>query len=174
MGRKKPRFPTTPATRALQAHAPDCFIPLLYDYEERGGAKRAAEVLDFPLHHVVKTLIMHDDQDQGLIVLMHGDCQVDTGALARQIGVKRVSPFTPEKAQKHSGYLVGGTSPFGTRKTMPVHVERSILDLDRILINGGKRGFMLSIDPQLLRDFFEPDGNLHLVQVATLPEGVQG
>ena len=168
MGRTKERFPTTPATRLLHAHDPDCFTPLLYTYEDRGGARVAATQLDFPLHHVIKTLIMHDADEQGLIVLMHGDCQVNTGELARQIGTKRVTPFAPAQAQKHSGYLVGGTSPFGTKKVMPIYAESSIFDIEGdILINGGKRGFMLSISPQLLHDIFAPLELLHLVQVAT-------
>lgn len=168
MGRRnKTRFPTTPATRLLQAHDPHCYTPLLYDYEDRGGAKVAAQKLGVPLHHVVKTLIMHDEHDQGLIVLMHGDCHVNTGELARQIGTKRVTPFSPEQAQKHSGYLVGGTSPFGTRKRMPIYAERSIFEIeDQIIINAGKRGFMFAIAPQLLHDVFDPEGLLHLVQVA--------
>jgi Cys-tRNA(Pro) deacylase len=103
-----------------------------------------------PEHEVVKTLIMQDDQGKGLVVLMHGDCKTSTKNLARQIGRKFVEPCTPEAAQKNSGYLVGGTSPFGLRKPMPVYVESSILELPKIWINGGKRGFLVGIDPQVL------------------------
>jgi Cys-tRNA(Pro) deacylase len=118
-----------------------------YRYEERGGTAVSARELGVDEHVVIKTLIMEDDQQQPLIVLMHGDREVSTKSLARQIGCKTVTPCAPDVAQKHTGYLVGGTSPFGTRKTMPVFVERSIADLDRIYINGGRRGFLIALAP---------------------------
>jgi len=103
-------------------------------------------------HHVVKTLVMQDDQGKGLVVLMHGDCKVSTKNLARQIIVKKIEPCTPEVAQRNSGYMVGGTSPFGLRKPMPIYVERSVLALSKIYINGGRRGFLVGIDPQVLTE----------------------
>lgn len=121
-----------------------------YEYVEHGGTAESSKQLGVPEHEVVKTLIMQDDQGKGLVVLMHGDCKTSTKNLARQIGRKSVEPCTPEAAQKNSGYLVGGTSPFGLRKPMPVYVESSILELPKIWINGGKRGFLVGIDPQVL------------------------
>ena len=107
----------------------------------------SARELGVPEHEVVKTLVMEDEAKRALIVLMHGDRKVSTKNLARQIGVKKVEPCTPEAASRHSGYLVGGTSPFGTRKRLPVYVEKTVLDLKRIYINGGKRGYLVGIDP---------------------------
>ena len=118
-----------------------------YRYEERGGTAVSSRELGVPEHAVIKTLVMEDETKQPLIVLMHGDREVSTKKLARQIGAKTVSPCAPDVAQRHSGYLVGGTSPFGTRKAMPVYMERTIGDLDRLYINGGRRGFLVSLTP---------------------------
>ena len=118
-----------------------------YRYEERGGTAVSARELGVDEHLVIKTLVMEDEKKQPLIVLMHGDRDVSTKNLARQIGCKTVAPCDPEVAQKHTGYLVGGTSPFGTRKTMPVYLERSIAALDRIYVNGGRRGFLIALAP---------------------------
>jgi Cys-tRNA(Pro) deacylase len=123
------------------------FTDHLYEYEEKGGTAVSARSLDVDEHSVVKTLIMEDDAKQPLVVLMHGDKQVSTKELARMIGVKSISPCNPETAHRHTGYMVGGTSPFGTRKTMPVYIERTILELQRIYINGGKRGYLVGLDP---------------------------
>ena len=118
-----------------------------YRYEERGGTAASSRALGVPEDTVIKTLVMEDEQKRPLIVVMHGDREVSTKNLARQIGRKTVSPCAPEVAQKHTGYLVGGTSPFGTRKSMPVYLERSIAELDRIYINGGRRGFLVAMSP---------------------------
>ncbi len=118
-----------------------------YRYEEHGGTRVSARELGVDEHAVVKTLVMEDEKQQPLIVLMHGDCEVSTKQLARQIGRKTVTPCEPAVANKHTGYLVGGTSPFGTRKTLPVFAERSIMDLDRLYINGGRRGFLVAMTP---------------------------
>lgn len=140
------KAPVTAAVRALRAAKVD-FSDHLYEYEEHGGTAISARELGVDEHAVIKTLIMEDDAKNPLIVLMHGDLKVSTKELARAIGVKSVSPCSPETAHRHSGYMVGGTSPFGTRKEMPVYLERSILDLDRIYINGGKRGYLVGIKP---------------------------
>jgi len=126
-----------------------------YDYVEHGGTEVSATSLGVDEHHVVKTLVMQDEDAKPLIVLMHGDKKVSTKNLARQSGRKRIEPCKPEVAQRHSGYLVGGTSPFGTKKKMPVYLERSILDAPKIYINGGRRGFLVGIDPKAL-DKLEP------------------
>jgi Cys-tRNA(Pro) deacylase len=118
-----------------------------YRYEERGGTAVSSRALGVSEHAVIKTLVMEDEDRQPLIVLMHGDREVSTRNLARQIGRKTISPCAPEVAQRHTGYMVGGTSPFGTRKEMPVFMERTIADLDRIYINGGRRGFLVSMSP---------------------------
>jgi Cys-tRNA(Pro) deacylase len=138
--------PVTPAVRALRgAGVP--FTEHLYRYEEHGGTRVSARELGVDEHAVVKTLVMEDDARSPLIVLMHGDLEVSTKQLARAIGRKHVEPCKPDVANRHSGYLVGGTSPFGTRKAMPVYVERTILDLPRIYINGGARGFLVGLAP---------------------------
>lgn len=144
-------YPTTPAIRVLREKKVD-FEPHLYAYEERGGTRRSAEMLGVDEHQVVKTLVMETEQKKPLIVLMHGDREVSTKNLARTLGAKSVNPCAPAVAQKHTGYQVGGTSPFGTRGAMPVYVERSIFELAKIYINGGKRGFLVSLDPQVLRE----------------------
>jgi Cys-tRNA(Pro) deacylase len=128
------------------------FEPHLYDYAEHGGTLHSAESLGVDEHSVVKTLVMETDAKRPLIVLMHGDREVSTKNLARRLGVKSVHPCDFAQAQKHTGYLVGGTSPFGTRTRLPVYVVRTIFDLPKIYINGGKRGFLVSIEPEVLRD----------------------
>ena len=138
----------TPATQLLKAHQV-AFTEHPYDYVEHGGTAHSAASLGLPEHMVVKTLVMQDQDAKPLIVLMHGDCKVSTKNLARQIGAKSVEPCKPEVANRHSGYLVGGTSPFGTRRDMPVYIEQTILDLPRIGINGGRRGYLVGIDPQV-------------------------
>lgn len=148
------KAPSTPATRLLKARG----IPYtehLYRYEDKGGTRVSARELGVDEHAVIKTLVMEDEAGRPLIVLMHGDRSVSTKALARQIGARAVQPCKPEVADRHSGYQVGGTSPFGTRKAMPVYVERSILDLPRIWINGGARGFLVGLDPKVLGGLLE-------------------
>jgi Cys-tRNA(Pro) deacylase len=141
----------TPATAFLKKNKV-AYTEHPYAYEEKGGTRVSSEKLGVEEHVVVKTLVMEDEDKKPLVVLMHGDRDVSTKNLARQIGKKRVEPCKPEVAERHSGYQVGGTSPFGLRKPLPVFVERSILDLDRIYINGGRRGFLVAIDPkELLR-----------------------
>ena len=139
----------TPATQFLRRHQV-VFGEHPYDYVEHGGTAESARQLGVDEHHVVKTLVMEDEHAKPLIVLMHGDRTVSTKNLARQIGVKRVEPCKPEVANRHSGYLVGGTSPFGTKKAMPVYVEASILELDRVYLNGGRRGYLVSLAPAVL------------------------
>jgi Cys-tRNA(Pro) deacylase len=136
----------TPAIHFLRQHGVT-FTEHEYRYEERGGTAASSRELGVPEHSVIKTLVMEDDRKQPLIVLMHGDREVSTKNLARQIDRKAITPCSPDVAQKHTGYLVGGTSPFGTRKAMPVFVERTIADLDRIYINGGRRGFLIALSP---------------------------
>ncbi len=136
----------TPATKFLREHGV-AFTEHAYDYVEHGGTAESSKQLGVPEHEVIKTLVMQDERAQPLIVLMHGDKQVSTKNLARQIGAKSVEPCKPEVANRHSGYLVGGTSPFATRREMPVYVERSILALPRILVNGGRRGYLLELEP---------------------------
>jgi Cys-tRNA(Pro) deacylase len=144
-------FPITSAIRVLRQHKVD-FEPHIFDYVEKGGTKHSAEVLGVDEHAVIKTLVFETDAKNPLVVLMHGDLQVSTKTLARLINVKTVSPVTPEKAFKLTGYLVGGTSPFGCKTKMPIYVEKTIFDLSRIYINGGKRGFLVSIEPNILRE----------------------
>ncbi|MGN6388510.1 MAG: Cys-tRNA(Pro) deacylase [Burkholderiaceae bacterium] len=139
----------TPATQFLRRHGV-AFSEHPYAYEEHGGTAVSARELGVDEHSVVKTLVMQDEAAKPLIVLMHGDCKVSTKNLARQIGHKSVEPCKPEVANRHSGYLVGGTSPFGTRKAMPVYVEQTIYDLDTIYINGGRRGYLVGIAPSAL------------------------
>jgi Cys-tRNA(Pro) deacylase len=146
----KTDYPVTPAVRMLRDKKIN-FEPHLYDYQEHGGTARSAAELGVAEHSVVKTLVMETDKREPLIILMHGDREVSTKELARAINAKIVAPCKPDAAQKHTGYMVGGTSPFGTRKSLPVYVERTIFDLPKIYINGGKRGFLVSIDPQVLK-----------------------
>jgi len=146
---KKDHISATPAT-ALLRKLGVAFSEHPYDYEDHGGTGVSARELGVPEHAVVKTLVMQDDSGHALIVLMHGDCKVSTKNLARQIGCKSVEPCKPEVAQRHSGYQIGGTSPFATRKVLPVYVEEGILALDKIYINGGRRGFLIGIAPAVL------------------------
>jgi len=146
---RKEHISETPATQYLRRQR-IVFSEHPYQYEEHGGTTVSARELGVDEHQVVKTLVMQDEAGKPLIVLMHGDCKVSTKNLARQIGCKSVEPCTPEVAQRHSGYQVGGTSPFGTRKTMPVYVEQGILGLERIYINGGRRGYLVGIAPSVL------------------------
>ncbi|WP_312841006.1 Cys-tRNA(Pro) deacylase [Delftia tsuruhatensis] len=148
MSKKNSHVSETPATQLLRAHKVE-FTEHPYEYLEHGGTEHSAASLGLDEHMVVKTLVMQDQDARPLIVLMHGDCKVSTKNLARQIGVKSVEPCKPEVANRHSGYLVGGTSPFGTRRDMPVYIEESILALPRIAINGGRRGFLVQLDPQV-------------------------
>jgi Cys-tRNA(Pro) deacylase len=138
----------TPATQWLRLNKV-AFTEHPYEYLEHGGALHSAEVLGFDPFAVVKTLIMQDQDAKPLVVLMHGNRKVSTKNLARQIGAKSVAPCLPEVANRHSGYLVGGTSPFGTRRDMPIYIETSILELPMILINGGRRGYLVGLDPQI-------------------------
>ena len=134
-----------------------------YRYEERGGTAVSSRELGVDEHAVIKTLVMEDEHKRPLIVLMHGDREVSTKNLARQIGAKTVTPCAPDVAQRHTGYMVGGTSPFGTRKPLPIHMERTIADLDRLYINGGRRGFLVSMTPADLMRVLSPT----LVDVST-------
>ena len=151
---RKEHAPETPATSLLRQHNVD-FTEHLYNYVERGGTAESARQLGVDEHAVVKTLVMQDQDAKPLIILMHGDRQVSLKNFARQIGAKKVEPCKPEVAQRHTGYQVGGTSPFGTRKLLPVYVERSILALPAIYINGGRRGFLVQIFPKVLTDLLQ-------------------
>ena len=148
MAKKSTHTSETPATQLLRAHK-ITFTEHPYEYVEHGGAQRGAEMLGLDPFTVIKTLVMQDQDARPLIVLMHGNRTVSTKNLARQIGAKSVEPCKPEVAQRHSGYMVGGTSPFGTRREMPVYVESTILELPRIVLNGGRRGYLIGIDPQV-------------------------
>ena len=145
----------TPATAFLKRHRV-AYTEHVYDYVEHGGTRVSAAALGVPEHAVVKTLVMEDEAKRPLVVLMHGDREVSTKNLARQAGVKRIEPCAPEVAQRHSGYQIGGTSPFGTRKALPVYLERTVVDLERIYINGGRRGFLVGIDPRELVRVLRP------------------
>ena len=143
----KPKPPVTMAVRALRSADVE-FEPHLYAWQPHGGTRASSEALGVDEHSVIKTLIMEDDRKQPLCVLMHGDREVSTKQLARIVGVKTITPCAPEVADRHSGYQVGGTSPFGLRRAMPIYMERTILELPRIYINGGARGFLVAIDPR--------------------------
>jgi Cys-tRNA(Pro) deacylase len=147
---EKTNYPVTPAVRVLREKK-IAFEPHLYDYKEHGGTARSAAELGVDEHAVIKTLVMETEKREPLIVLMHGDREVSTKELARAIGVKSISPCDPQTAQNRTGYMVGGTSPFATRKAMMVYAEKTIFDLAKIFINGGKRGFLVSLDPNDLR-----------------------
>lgn len=151
MARKSAHVSETPATAWLRREGVS-FSEHVYDYVEHGGTAESSRQLGVPEHEVVKTLVMQDERAAPLIVLMHGDRQVSLKNLARQIGAKKVEPCKPEVAERHSGCRVGGTSPFGTRKSMPVYVEASVLELPRICINGGQRGYLVGLDPRVLVD----------------------
>ncbi len=160
----KPEYPVTTAIRALREKKIE-FQPHFYTYEEHGGTRLSAGALNVPEHEVVKTLVMQTEEKKPIIVLMHGDREVSTKQLARVVGARRVDPCDEASAQRHTGYQFGGTSPFGTRHSVPVYVERTILALPRIFINGGKRGFLVEIQPADLRKAFE----VHEVEVAISP-----
>lgn len=149
------KTPSTPATRLLRERGV-AFTEHLYRYEERGGTRVSARELGVDEHAVVKTLVMEDEAKEPLLVLMHGDREVSVKALARALGRKTIQPCKPEVANRHSGYQVGGTSPFGTRRRMPVHLERSILELPTIYVNGGSRGFLVGLGPAELVRVLEP------------------
>ncbi|HEX6703403.1 MAG TPA: Cys-tRNA(Pro) deacylase [Albitalea sp.] len=149
MAKKGAHVSETPATQFLRRHG-IAFTEHVYDYIEHGGTEESSRQLGVPEHQVIKTLVMQDERAQPLIVLMHGDKQVSTKNLARQIGAKSIDPCKPEVAQRHSGYQVGGTSPFGTRKAMPVYVEESVLALPSVCINGGRRGYLVGIAPGVI------------------------
>ena len=146
MARKAAHVSETPATQLLRRHGVN-FTEHVYAYVEHGGTAESARQLGVPEHEVIKTLVMQDERGHPMIVLMHGDKQVSTKNLARQIGAKSVEPCRPDVAHKHSGYLVGGTSPFATRKSMPVYYEQTILELPRMLVNGGRRGYLVALSP---------------------------
>ena len=149
MAKKDKHVSETPATQMLRG-AGVAFTEHPYDYVEHGGTAESARQLGLDEHSVIKSLVMQDDKLQPLLVLMHGDRSVSTKNLAREIGVKNIEPCKPDVAQRHSGYMVGGTSPFGLKKMMPVYVEATVLDLPRICINGGRRGYLVGIAPQVL------------------------
>jgi Cys-tRNA(Pro) deacylase len=151
----KEKFPVTQAIRFLRQEKVE-FEEFLYEYEERGGTAVAARELGIDEHAAVKTLIMEDEDKHPVVVLMHGDMEVSTKELARFLGVKTIMPCLPEIANKHSGYLVGGTTPFGTKRVMPVYIEESILELPKIYINGGKRGYLVGLDPKDLIRLLDP------------------
>jgi len=157
-------MPSTPAVHALRRlNIP--FTEHPYRYEEHGGTSVSSRELGVPEHIVVKTLVMQDADRMPLIVLMHGDREVSTKALARAIGAKAIEPCRPDVAEKHTGYLVGGTSPFGTRKSMPVYVERTVLALELVYVNGGRRGFLVALNPKAFVDVLKAT----LVDVAIEP-----
>ena len=158
----KDKTPITPAIRQLRQEKA-VFSTHLYAYEERGGTAVSARELDVDEHVIIKTLVMQDEVGRPLIVLMHGDREVSTKELARTLGVKAISPCSPDAANRHTGYLVGGTSPFGTRKPLPVYMESSIASLQKIYLNGGKRGFLVGLAPQVVIDLLRPE----LVKVGT-------
>ena len=151
MAKKPTHVSETPATQFLRRHGV-AFTEHVYAYVEHGGTGESSRALGVPENEVIKTLVMQDERGQPLVVLMHGDKQVSTKNLARQMGVKSVEPCAPEVAQRHSGYQVGGTSPFGLKKPMPVLVEASVLALPRICINGGRRGYLVGMAPQVLTE----------------------
>ena len=152
---KNEHAPETPATRFLRSHG-IAHSNHLYAYEEHGGTRVSARELNVDEHAVVKTLIMEDEHARPLIVLMHGDRKVSTKELARQIGCKKVEPCKPEVANRHTGFLVGGTSPFGTKKQMPLYVEKSILDLPLIYVNNGRRGYLVGVHPHDILRVLQP------------------
>ncbi|OQY18755.1 MAG: aminoacyl-tRNA deacylase [Desulfobacteraceae bacterium 4572_35.1] len=150
----KEKYPATTAIRQLKQHKVS-YTPHLYTYEDKGGTKVSAKQLNVAEHQVIKTLVMEDELKQALIILMHGDYEVSTKELARQLGAKKIAPCSTQTASKHTGYQVGGTSPFGTKKALPVYIEQSIMDLDKIYINGGKRGFLVAIAPTVLTQILQ-------------------
>jgi Cys-tRNA(Pro) deacylase len=163
LSREEPRLPVTSAVRMLRAHG-IAFTQQPYTYETRGGTEVPARELGVDEHAVIKTLVMQDDAARPLVVLMHGDREVSTKALARILGVKSVAPCAPAVADRHSGYQVGGTSPFGTRKAMPIYAERSITELPYLYVNGGRRGYLVGMTPTDLVRVLHPV----LVDIATV------
>jgi Cys-tRNA(Pro) deacylase len=149
------KAPVTPAIRVLRQHKV-AYTEHLYEYLEHGGTRESARQLGVEEHAVVKTLVMEDEAKKPLIVLMHGDCEVSTRNLARQINRRHIEPCTPEVANRHTGYMVGGTSPLGTKKPIPVFIESTILDIERIYLNGGKRGFLVGLNPKALLPILSP------------------
>ena len=147
-------YPVTPAIRELRKHQIQ-FEPFIYEYEDKGGTAQTAEALNVPEHNVIKTLVVEDDTAETFIILMHGDKEVSMKELARQKGVKKVEPAAAANAMKATGYQFGGTSPFGTKKKMDVFAEKTIFNLDKVYINGGKRGFIIAIDSSDLKKVFE-------------------
>ncbi|MDQ4123552.1 MAG: Cys-tRNA(Pro) deacylase [Acidobacteriota bacterium] len=147
-------YPVTPAIRILRDRKIE-FEPHIFEYVEKGGTKHSSEVLGVDEHAVIKTLVFEIDAKKPLIVLMHGDAQVSTKNLARFLNVKTVAPASPERANKLTGYLIGGTSPFGIKTKMPIYAEKTIFELSRIYINGGKRGFLIEIEPQILKEVLQ-------------------
>ena len=147
-------YPITPAVRFLREKEVG-FEPHVFEYVEKGGTKHSSKVLGVDEHLIIKTLVFETNEKKPLIVLMHGDLQVSTKELARHLKVKSVAPVAPEKAQRLTGCLVGGTSPFGVKTTMPIYVEKTIFDFGKIFINGGKRGFLVSLDPKILKDILK-------------------
>lgn len=160
----KDKLPVTNAVRVLRQHGV-AYTDHPYPYEERGGTAVSARELGVPEHQVVKTLIMEDDRKQPMIVLMHGDREVSTKNLARHLGVKAVTPCAPAVADRHSGYQVGGTSPFGTKRAMPVYMQATIVELPRVYINGGRRGYLVGLAPADAIRVLKPS----LVDIATAP-----
>ena len=154
MAMKSRKLPSTPALRLLRSRGVS-FEVHRYAYVERGGAAASSAALDIDLHRIIKTLVFEQDDGSPLVILMHGDRSVSAKDLARHIGCKSVRPCDPAVAQRHSGYRVGGTSPLGTRKAMPIYAEASIFELERILINGGSRGVLVELAPQVLRDLLD-------------------
>lgn len=149
------KVPATPAIRLLKQHKVK-FIPHSYKYEERGGTRASARELQIDEHQIIKTLVMEDDQQRPLIILMHGDCEVSLKHLARQLKVKRINPCTVARADNLTGYQTGGISPLGTRQTLPIYMEETIGHLERLIINGGKRGLLVELSPQDLIDILNP------------------
>ncbi len=147
-------YPITAAIRVLRQHKVE-FAPHVFEYVEKGGTRHSAEVLGVDEHAVIKTLVFETNEKKPLIVLMHGDLQVSVKNLARHLGVKTVAPVTPERAHKLTGYLVGGTSPFGLKTKLPIYAEKTILALEKIYLNGGKRGFLVSLAPEILRQVLQ-------------------
>lgn len=155
----KTDHPVTPAVRFLRQHKIE-FVPHLYPYEERGGTAHSAHCLNVDEHAVVKTIVLQNEAKKGLIVLMHGDKQISTRKLGRLLGMKHIEPADPQQATKWTGYLVGGTTPFGMKTALPVYVESSIWASDTIYINGGKRGFIIGVKPEALRSLDPQDVNV--------------
>ena len=162
---KAAKFPVTPAVRELREYKIE-FTQHLYKYEGKGGTAVSSRELGVPEHQVIKTLVMETDSQTPFIMLMHGDRQVSLKEMARVLKVKTVAPCTPESAQRYSGYLVGVTSPFGTKRSLPIYAEETVFYLDRIYINGGARGFLVGLNPNEIRKIFSP-ARLSLVQAAT-------